>query len=114
MHTTTIHQACAADGCCVLSEGTMDPRVVLPKLLAALEQLAPAAHQQLMQQGGLSSIPTYAFADTTHDWWSSATSDAVLLGVYGSLIAREPEGFVFDVRDDDRIGYFSSKPREEG
>jgi hypothetical protein len=107
MHTTTIHQACAADGRCVLSEGTMHPREVLPKLLAALKELSPAAHEQVTTPGkGVSAIPACALDDTMHSWWDDSECEKALLALFGALNEHAPKGFAFDVRPGDRLGFF--------
>jgi hypothetical protein len=111
MHITKIHQACAADGCCVISEGTMDPRHVLPRLLAALATLSPPAHQQLTMSGaGLSAIPQYALDDAMHDWWATTECDAAFSSIIRALNEHAPEGFVVLMEAGDRFGFFLVDP----
>jgi hypothetical protein len=115
MHTNTIREACAAQGSCVISEGTMDPRVVLPRLLAALEQLSPAAHHQLTQPGsGLSAIPAYAMEDEHSDWWDGDDASAVLNALVGALNEAAPEGFFFGIEGDMRQGFYRLDPPAPG
>jgi hypothetical protein len=85
----------------------MDPRVVLPRLLAALEQLSPAAHQQLTVPGcGLSAIPAYAMEDELSDWWDGEEASAVLNALVGALNEAAPEGFFFGIEGDCRQGFY--------
>jgi hypothetical protein len=83
--------------------------------MAALEQLSPAAHQQLTQPGcGLSAIPAYAMEDELSDWWASKEADAVLLALIGALNEHAPEGFFFGIEGDLRQGFYRLYPPAPG
>lgn len=105
--TTKIHEACAADGRCIISQGTLKPAAVLAKMLDALRELAPAEYQQVTMPGaGFSVIPSYALDDSESDWWNSADADAVLTMLIEALNEHTPEGFAFQIVDHDTFGFF--------
>jgi hypothetical protein len=92
----TIKQACDLDGCCILSEGSLKPADIIPKLLAALEELAPAVHQQLTMPGcGFTMVPAYAMDDHTSDWWDGKECDGAIAALIEALEEHAPEGFEF-------------------
>ncbi len=92
----TIAQSCALNGSCTISEGSLKPAVFIPKLLAALAELAPAVHQQLTMPGcGFTMVPAYAMDDHTSDWWDGKECDGAIATLIEALEEHAPEGFEF-------------------
>ena len=98
----TITEHCARYGSYVVSEGTLQPRDIIPKMLDCLAQVAPAAYQQAQIPGvGFPMVPSYALEDSESEWWDSeAASDAC--AVLGETLSEHaPEGFYFGINEGD-------------
>jgi len=103
MPTNHILAACQSSCYCILTEGTNDPSIVLPRLLDALKVVSPECHANIP----VHSIPRDALADETHAWWCSPAADAVILSIVLGLQRHAPEGFIFRAeRDWVRLGFF--------
>ena len=105
------HRAVEQQGFAIVSEGSNDPQVVLPRVLAALEIIAPAAHAFLTTSGRVSRIPAEALASGQHPFWSSEESDAALAEIFVALDERAPAGTFFGAEGEIanlRLGFFRS------
>lgn len=114
--TTTTREsilaALARDGLLVITEGSCDPRHVLPRVLGALAALAPDAYAELTAGGELPTwLPEGALADELHPFW--ATNDAAerLAELSLALNSAAPDGFSFTFDGDwMRLGFFPLSP----
>lgn len=99
-----ITQACIGAGAYTLSVGTMNPAIVLPRLLDALAVLSPSAHRDLVAPGGAyASIPTEMLCDAASPWWTTATGLEIVDLIVGALNAAAPAGFCCVYSEGDRF-----------
>jgi hypothetical protein len=99
-----ITQACLGAGAYTISVGTMNPAIVLPRLLDALAVLSPSAHRELVAPGGaFASIPAEMLCDAANPWWTTATALAVVDRILGALNAAAPAGFCCVYSEGDRF-----------
>jgi hypothetical protein len=111
----TIAQSCALNGSCTISEGSLKPADIIPKLLNALRELAPAVYEQITMPGcGFAMVPAYAMEDHTSDWWDGEACDDALSTLFDALGDHAPEGFEFRMMDGDGscYGFFRFEPDE--
>ena len=66
-----IVHACRERGAFTLSAGTLEPAIVLERLLAALQVLDPDGHRAFVSDPRYVAIPTVALHDELHRWWGS-------------------------------------------
>lgn len=100
-----IIRACRRDGRYPVSAGTMEPAVVLSRMLDALEVLDPEAHQTLTKPGSpISAVPLAASRDERHPWWNSLTAIALVESVILAIDrAGAPHNCALDFLGSDRF-----------
>jgi hypothetical protein len=108
-------RACREEGSYTLSAGTMDPAVVLERLLDALALLDSAAHSRFMEPGGrYSAIPLPALDDEQDSWWESDSSIGFIETVIGVInVATAPHGLACSFADADRFELVCVEPDDE-
>jgi hypothetical protein len=96
--------ACLAAGSFTLSSGTMQPAIVLERLLIALSVLGPSAHRRLLAPDGLlASVPASALRDESSSWWDTHDAGLLLQSVIGAINAAAPAGYACCWAELDRI-----------
>jgi hypothetical protein len=99
-----ITHACIGAGAYTISVGTMNPAIVLPRLLDALAVLNPRAYRALVAPDGVFvSIPPEILHDPSNPWWDTATASRILQIMVGALNAAAPAGFCCVYSDGDRF-----------
>ncbi len=104
---TPIHAACAANGFCIVSEGTAEPVRVIAAMIRALKTLDTEGRMDAALRGPEAAIPEEALGDEHHAFWSSAEARLVLDALTIALNALAPEGFMFTFEGEaTRLGFF--------
>lgn len=99
---TTIAQSIARYGYAEISSGTLRSQDLIPAMLDALRELAPAAYQQVVSPGcGFSAFPSYAAEDDASEWWGSDDCDALGEALFDALSEHAPEGFYYGSNEGD-------------
>lgn len=99
-----ITQACIGAGAYTLSVGSMNPAIVLGRLLDALSVMNPGAHRALLAPGGaFASIPPEMLGDGSNPWWETAEATDVMDVIVAALNASAPVGFCCVYSDGDRL-----------
>lgn len=103
-----IRARCAHAGFCLLSDGSVEPAVIIERLLVALIALDPDALDALIHpESALLAVPNEAAADSAHPFWDSAQAQAILEGLYAALNRAAPAGFIFACEGEAlRLGFF--------
>ena len=103
--------ACIGAGAYTLSVGTMNPAIVLPRLLDALAALNPHAYRELVAPGGpYASIPTGMLADAMNPWWETTGAQGIVQLLVEALNASAPAGFCCVYSDGDRLELARHEP----
>lgn len=104
--------ALETDGALVVTEGSYDPRHVLPRLLGALAALAPAVYAELTGGGALPTwLPDGALADELHPFWATDDAGERLGELQLALDVAAPAGYSFTFDGEwSRLGFFPSAP----
>jgi hypothetical protein len=90
-----ITDACNTNGFYTLSAGTLDPSVVLTRLLDALALLDPQSHEVITAAAGqYACIPRAALEDALSDWWNTDDAQALLERIIAAINAAAPPGYV--------------------
>jgi hypothetical protein len=91
-----IREACLQQGFFFVSTGTYQPGIVLPRLLAALEVLAPHVHAQYVGPTGIMArVPAEAMQDLNHYYWDGAEGERLVAYLMMALDAAAPPGCMF-------------------
>jgi hypothetical protein len=86
--------ACITAGSFTLSAGTMDPAIVLERLLVALSVLDLAAYRRLLlPDGPFARAPEEALRDGVSSWWGTDEASRFLLSVIGAINDAAPVGY---------------------
>lgn len=98
-----VEQAIEKYGCCTVSEATLRSQDLLPKMLDALKEVAPEAHQQLMVPAcGFAAVPAHALEDEDAEWWDSEECSWLLNEtLFDALNEHAPEGYCFGSHEGD-------------
>lgn len=100
-----IRAACEHAGHCVITEGTLQPGLVLGRLLQALAALESSAALPLIAR--VQAIPAAAREDHDHPYWDTDEPAQLLADVTIALDAVAPEGFSFCSEGEwQRLGFF--------
>ncbi len=103
---TTIQDSINKYGSCEISSGTLRAQDLIPAMLDALRELAPAAYQQVVSPGcGFSAFPSYAAEDSGSDWWQSDDCDWLSQSLEDALNEHAPEGYRFGSHDGDGASF---------
>lgn len=103
--------ACIGAGAYTLSVGTMNPAIVLPRLLDALAALNPHAYRELIAPGGpYASIPSGMLVDAMNPWWETSAGHEIVQILVGALNASAPAGFCCVYSDGDRFELARHEP----
>jgi len=109
--TDRITQACLSTGAYTISVGTMNPTVVLARLLDALVVLSPEAHRLLTAPGAAySAIPPEVMRDSANAWWETDAANWVIQGLVSAINAAAPKGFCCVYSEGDRLELFYCGP----
>lgn len=109
--TDRITQACLGTGAYTISVGTMNPTIVLARLLDALAVLDPRAHREHTAPGAAySSIPADILRDPVNPWWETDAGDRVIQGIISAINAAAPKGFCCVFSEGDRLELFYCGP----
>lgn len=85
---------CRVLGHYIVSQGTMNPAIVLSRLLDTVLELEPAVHGRLTAPGGpYCRIPEAALRHEMHPWWSTEDATSVVLELFGAMNRSLPTGF---------------------
>lgn len=96
--------ACLTAGSFTLSAGTMDPAIVLERLLVALSVLSLAAHRRLVAPDGpFARAPEAALRDGASSWWGTEEASVFLQTVIGAINDAAPLGYACSYSDGDCI-----------
>jgi hypothetical protein len=99
-----ITQACMDAGAYTLSVGSMNPAIVLGRLLEALSVLDPCAHRALVAPGGAyACIPPAMLCDALNPWWESDEATRSMDLIVAALNASAPVGFCCVFSEGDRL-----------
>ena len=99
-----IIDGCRQRGSYTLSDGTMEPAVVLKRLLDALLVLDPVAHGRLLADDSSHAIPLPALYDELHRWWRTDAALQLVEHVVRAIdSAASPYGFIFGVVGETRL-----------
>jgi hypothetical protein len=99
-----ITQACIGAGAYTISVGSMNPAVVLGRLLDALAVLDPGAHRALVEPGGAyASIPPEMLRDALNPWWETPAAADIMDVIVAALNASAPVGFCCVYSEGDRV-----------
>jgi len=97
-----ITDACKTNGHYTLSTGTLDPSVVLTRLLDALAHLDPGSHEVITAPDGqYACIPREALEDELSEWWNTDAAQALLERIIAAINAAAPPGYVCTYRAGD-------------
>jgi hypothetical protein len=101
----SIVRACLASGAYTLSSGTMEPAVVLRRLLDALLIVDPDAHRKLTTEGSsYSVVPNAALHDELHRWWGSEEALLLVESIIGAIDnATARHGFICSFQGSDHF-----------
>jgi hypothetical protein len=95
---------CLAAGKFTLSAGTMEPAIVIERLLVALSVLSLSAYRRLLAPDGpLAKAPTTALRDGSSSWWCSHEATLFMQAVIGAINDAAPAGYVCSYSEFDRI-----------
>jgi hypothetical protein len=116
--TDRITQACLSTGAYTISVGTMNPTVVLARMLDALSVLDPRVHRELTAPGAdYAAVPADSLRDGSSGWWESEAADRLIQGLLNAINAAAPKGFCCVYSEGDRLELFYCGPspgRREG
>ena len=97
-----IIDACNTNGFYTLSAGTLDPLVVLTRLLDNLALLDPQSHEVITAADGqYACIPRTALEDAQNEWWNTDAAQVLLERIIAAINAAAPEGYVCTYRAGD-------------
>lgn len=89
---------CQRKGFYIVSHGSYDPRIVIPRLVAALIAITPSAAETLAAPDSSFRLLTEeALNDEQHEFWAGRDAERLLLDLTLALNAAAPPGFVFMV-----------------
>lgn len=91
-HGTRIRAECAAKGFSIVSHGTYDPRLIIPRLLSALQALDTHAALRVVR---LVPIPVEALGDEQHPYWAGADAERMVAELTTALNRAAPPGCCF-------------------
>lgn len=95
---------CLAAGSFTLSAGTMDPAIVLERLLVALSVLDLSAYRRLLApEGPFARAPATALRDGASTWWGTHDAGTFLQAVIGAINDAAPAGYACSCDELDRI-----------
>lgn len=99
----------AQTGGYILSEGTLRNRDLLPRMLAALEDLVPTAYEGFSERERIES------ADADDPWWESEEGGWASEALFARLNEYAPEGFYFGANEGDGacFGFWASECESE-
>jgi hypothetical protein len=112
-----IVDACKTNGFYTLSAGTLDPAVVLTRLLDALALLDPRSHEVITASDGqYACIPGAALRDELSAWWNTDAAQSLLERIIAAINAAAPEGYVCSYRAGDCLvlAPIDAEPPEPG
>lgn len=89
-----IRTECEANGRCIISHGTFDPCLVIPRLLSALQALDTHAALRVVR---LITIPVEALSAEQHPFWAGADAERLVCELMTALNRAAPPGFEFFV-----------------
>jgi hypothetical protein len=103
-----IRARCEHAGFCLVSDGSVEPAVIIERLLVTLGALDPEALDAFIHpEAALLAVPNEAAADPAHAFWDSAEAQALLEGLYAALNRAAPAGFIFACEGEAlRLGFF--------
>lgn len=111
--TDPITSTCLAAGSFTLSAGTMDPAIVLERLLVALSVLDLSAYRWLVAPDGpFATAPEGALRDGASSWWGTREADMFLQAVIGAINDAAPAGYACCCDELDRIELVRVDARE--
>ena len=93
----------------IISEGTINRRDTIPKLLTELSERDPTAYQQAQSPGcGFAMVPSYALEDSDSEWWASEDADGIFAILIDALDLAAPAEHFFGTHPDDPacLGFF--------
>ena len=95
---------CLSAGSFTLSAGTLEPAIVLERLLVALSVLSlPEYRRLLAPDGPLAGAPRAALRDGSSSWWDTHDAGMFLRAVFGAINAAAPPGYACSWVERDRI-----------
>lgn len=95
---------CLAAGSFTLSAGTLEPAIVLERLLVALSVLSLSEYRRLLAPDGpLACAPRGALRDGSSSWWDTHDAGRFLQAVFGAINAAAPAGYACSWVEHDRI-----------
>jgi hypothetical protein len=95
---------CRAAGSFTLSAGTLEPAVVLERLLVALSVLSLSEYRRLLAPDGpLAGAPRAALRDGSSSWWDTHDAGMFLQAVFSAINAAAPAGYACSWVECDRI-----------
>lgn len=100
--TNRIAHVCSTTGAYTISAGSLDPQVVLPRLLLTLRDLDPGAHARVTSpDGAYPAVPDSALNDSQDPWWSTDAAVEALAALIEAINTAAPPGFacIFESRD---------------
>jgi hypothetical protein len=99
-----IVRECLERGSYVLSTGSLEPAVVLQRLLDALRVVDPDSHQAFQAAGAYAAIPLEALRDELHRWWGSDEALKLVENlIVGIDLSMAPHGFGITLAANDRF-----------
>lgn len=107
----SIRESIARYGYAEISSGTLRSQDLIPAMLGALRELAPAAYEQVVAPGcGFSAFPSYAQEDDSNEWWQSDDCDALGESLADALNEHAPDGYHYGSNEGDgaSIGFWSN------
>lgn len=96
----SIEAECQEYGSFTVSSGTTRLQDTLPRMLEALGELFPAAHQQA-SYGLHPLIPSHALEDSEAEWWASDDACQAYEQLNEALNEHAPDGFCFGAHGGD-------------
>ena len=116
--TDRITQACLSTGAYTISVGTMNPSIVLARMLDALCALDARLHRELTAPGAdYAAVPSEVLRDGSNPWWETPAADRLIQGLLNAINAAAPKGFCCVYSEGDRLELFYCGPspgRREG
>lgn len=103
-----IREACLQQGFYFVSVGTYQPGIMLPRMLAALEALAPHVHASYVGPSGIMArVPAAAMQDVDHHYWDGAEGERLIAELMVALDVAAPPGCTFSCEGAfNNLGFF--------
>lgn len=97
-----ILQVIKEDGCCSVSEGTLQNQDLIPKFLNILKVLNSDAYEAIVSPANGHSVwPHYARDNEEDNWWESQEAYDFLSTLEESISELSPSGFYFGAHEGD-------------